>query len=87
MADFIETMNERSEAAVSERDESVVQGGVSQNTLTQSDHEIHIDQFLQAMRQPSEHELEFFEDRRRRGVGVGLSADGELIYQTRERSK
>ena len=84
MADFIE-MNERSEPTVSEKTDSALQADVSPNLPTSNDDEGRIDQFLQAMRQPSEQELKFFEDRRRRGLGVGMSDDGELIYQTYER--
>lgn len=78
-------MNERSEPTVSEKTDSALQADVSPNLPTSNDDEGRIDQFLQAMRQPSEQELKFFEDRRRRGLGVGMSDDGELIYQTYER--
>ena len=45
-------------------------------------HAAWADQFSKSMRNPSEQEIEFFRERRRQNVGVGLNADGDLIYQT-----
>ncbi|OWY06774.1 hypothetical protein [Thioclava sp. IC9] len=39
-----------------------------------------LDQFSEAMSKPGPEEETFFARRRERGLGVGLSEDGEIIY-------
>ncbi|MBW6419652.1 hypothetical protein [Celeribacter sp. PS-C1] len=41
-----------------------------------------LDAFVAAMSKPGPGEEKFFSDRRRRGVGVGLDEDGNLIQET-----
>ncbi|GGD83115.1 hypothetical protein GCM10010990_36480 [Croceicoccus mobilis] len=40
-----------------------------------------LDDLAKAFSEPSAEEIAFHEDRRRRGLGVGLNEQGELVYQ------
>lgn len=57
------------------------------SSLTDEQQEEFLDRFSEAMREPDEAELAFWEDRRRRGLGVGMDEDGNIVYGSTNRSK
>lgn len=55
----------------------------SPDDLTPEEQDVWFAQFAEDMAEPSQAEQAFYETRAQLGRGVGLSDNGELIYQTR----
>lgn len=58
-----------------------LQGKKAPEDLTQKEFEVWSEAFNDVMFKPSAESIAFFKDRRARGLGVGLDADGNLLYQ------
>ncbi|MDD9910807.1 MAG: hypothetical protein OXR62_14105 [Ahrensia sp.] len=61
---------------------AALEGKLSPDDLTAGEQDVWFELFNMKMMETNEIEQEFFAERRRRGVGVGLSEDGELVYET-----
>ena len=61
-----------------------LKGQLAPSTLTGAEQEIYLDRFEVSLLQPSEFEKQFFASRRRRGCGVGLDDQNQLVYQLPE---
>lgn len=53
----------------------------TQRRSAQSPTERRQHDLAKAFSEPSDDEIAFYEDRRKRGLGVGLNEHGELVYQ------
>lgn len=61
-----------------------LKGQLAPSLLTGAEQEAYFDGFETSLLQPSKLETQFFASRRRRGVGVGLDDDDQLVYQRPE---
>lgn len=61
-----------------------LKGQLAPSSLTEAEKEAYLDRFEATLLQPSELETQFFASRRRRGVGVGLDDEDQLVYQRPE---
>lgn len=52
--------------------------------LTGPEQEVWIREVNKKMSEPSKRELEFFKERRRLGIGVGLDENGKIVHQRPE---
>jgi hypothetical protein len=52
------------------------------SSLSEEQQEQYFERFAAETREPSEAELAFWEDRRRRGLGVGMDEEGNIVYGT-----
>ncbi|MHA1564638.1 MAG: TA system antitoxin ParD family protein [Alphaproteobacteria bacterium] len=73
---------ERSEAFDYQRIAAALEAALPPDQLTAEEQEVWFAEFGQAVTAPSGQEKAFFAGRRRLGQGVGLTDNGELVYQT-----
>ena len=57
---------------------------LSPDDLTGPEYDVWMREVNKKMAEPNERELEFFKERRRLGIGVGLDETGKIVYQKRE---
>lgn len=57
---------------------------VSPDVLTGPEQEVFVDELLEAARVQTPEQEALFEDRRKRGIGVGLDRDGEIVQESGE---
>lgn len=62
------------------RDRSVVAGRLRATEFDEEEASVWLDGFASKMTEPSATETAFFAQRRMLGCGVGLDADGNLVY-------
>ncbi|WP_404379552.1 hypothetical protein [Caenispirillum salinarum] len=58
---------------------AILEGHLSPDNLSAEEHDVWLKAFNEKVIRPTTEEKEFFADRRRRRVGVGLSDQGTLI--------
>lgn len=58
-----------------------LEGKKAPEDLTEDEFEVWSGAFSDMMSKSSAESVAFFNDRRTRGLGVGLDADGKLVYQ------
>ncbi len=68
-----------------ERIAMALRAELSPDELTGPEQEIWAKEVTKKMAEPSEREIEFFKERRRLGIGVGLDKDGNIVHQKPEK--
>ncbi len=63
------------------RIEEALTGKRSQKDLTGVEQDVWIAGVADAMKEPTPKEIAFFEERRQRGVGVGMNENGDIVRQ------
>lgn len=61
--------------------QEVLNGARSPDALSLEEQEVWISEFAEKLDLAEANELEFFQERRDKGYGVGLNSDGTLVYE------
>lgn len=61
-----------------------LQGRIPIDRLSDAEADLYLEEFIGLLWEPTSEEERFFEDRRRRGLGVGIDSTGQLVEQTLE---
>jgi len=62
-----------------------LKGLISPDELSAEEGDVFFDEFSQSLETETPEQIAFFEDRKSRGLGVGLDENDNLIYQTPEK--
>jgi len=67
--------------------QDALQGKRSPDQLTEKEQAVYIDQLLAEVSEETPEQADFFENRRKKGLGVGIGHDGDIHQQKAESSK
>ena len=63
---------------------AALQARLSPDELTGEEQEVYVEDLLLAASEPTSEQKAFFRERRKKGLGVGLGPDGELVEPSRK---
>jgi len=61
------------------RIQEALAAGRSPDTLDEEEQDVYLEAFVQSLWEPTAQEEAFFAERRKKGLGVGLNENGELV--------
>lgn len=67
--------------------EEALKGRRPLSSLTDEQQEEFLERFCVEMDKPTKEELDFWEDRRRKGLGVGMDEEGNIVYGDTTRTR